>query len=81
MSLIRSIAKKVFSEAGSSLSYKIGTMIEIPRAALVADEVRKPFLPYVPGLTDTMQCSHSLLCSFTFVVFTVLKDRSDEHKC
>ena len=39
VSLIRSVAKKVFSEMGSSLSYKIGTMIEIPRAALVADEV------------------------------------------
>lgn len=39
MSLIRSIAKKVFSEMGSSLSFKVGTMIEIPRAALVADEV------------------------------------------
>lgn len=41
MSLIRSVAKKVFSEMGSSLSYKVGTMIEIPRAALVADEVCK----------------------------------------
>jgi len=29
----------VFSEMDSSLSYKVGTMIEIPRAALVADEV------------------------------------------
>jgi len=24
---------------GSSLSYKVGTMIEVPRAALVAEEV------------------------------------------
>ncbi|KAG5554879.1 hypothetical protein RHGRI_012443 [Rhododendron griersonianum] len=39
VSLIRSTAKKVFSEMGSSLSFKVGTMIEIPRAALVADEV------------------------------------------
>ena len=48
MSLIRSVAKKVFSEMGSSsLSYKVGTMIEIPRAALVADEVYyvEMFLP------------------------------------
>lgn len=41
MTLIREVAKKVFSEMGSSLSYKVGTMIEIPRAALVADEVCK----------------------------------------
>jgi len=39
VSLIRNIAEKVFSEMGSSLSYKVGTMIEVPRAALVADEV------------------------------------------
>lgn len=39
MSLIRSVAKKVLSEMDSTLSFKVGTMIEIPRAALVADEV------------------------------------------
>ncbi|XP_058077876.1 pyruvate, phosphate dikinase 2 isoform X1 [Magnolia sinica] len=39
VSLIRSIADKVFSEMGTSLNYKVGTMIEIPRAALVADEI------------------------------------------
>lgn len=40
VSLIRKVAEKVFSGMGASISYKIGTMIEIPRAALVADEVR-----------------------------------------
>jgi phosphoenolpyruvate synthase/pyruvate phosphate dikinase len=40
VSLIREVAKKVFSATGTSVSYKVGTMIEIPRAALVADEVR-----------------------------------------
>ena len=39
VSLVRNVAEKVFSEMGASLSYKVGTMIEIPRAALVADEV------------------------------------------
>lgn len=39
ISLIRNVATKVFTEMGSSLDYKVGTMIEIPRAALVADEV------------------------------------------
>lgn len=39
MNLAHSVARKVFSEMGSSLNYKVGTMIEIPRAALVADEV------------------------------------------
>lgn len=40
MSLIRNVAEKVFSEMGTSLSYKVGTMIEVPRAALIADEVK-----------------------------------------
>lgn len=35
------MAEKVFSALGTSVSYKVGTMIEIPRAALVADEVRE----------------------------------------
>lgn len=39
VNVIRSSAEKVFSEMGASISYKVGTMIEIPRAALVADEV------------------------------------------
>ncbi|MCI13045.1 pyruvate phosphate dikinase chloroplastic-like, partial [Trifolium medium] len=38
VSLIRNVAEKVFSEMGTSLSYKVGTMIEVPRAALIADE-------------------------------------------
>ncbi|KAJ8565912.1 hypothetical protein K7X08_008488 [Anisodus acutangulus] len=37
--LIRHVAKKVFAEMGTSLNYKVGTMIEIPRAALIADEI------------------------------------------
>ncbi|QHN79095.1 pyruvate, phosphate dikinase, chloroplastic-like [Arachis hypogaea] len=39
VSLIRNVAVKVFSETGSSLSYKVGTMIEVPRATLIANEL------------------------------------------
>ena len=37
--IIRRTAEKVFAERGTSVAYKIGTMIEVPRAALVADEI------------------------------------------
>lgn len=37
--IIRDEAKKVFDERNDSIEYKIGTMIEVPRAALVADEI------------------------------------------
>lgn len=40
VALIHKVAHEVFAETGTTLKYKIGTMIEIPRAALVADEVR-----------------------------------------
>ncbi|POO02344.1 Pyruvate, phosphate dikinase [Trema orientale] len=55
VSLIRSVAKKVFSEMGSSLNYKVGTMIEIPRAALVADEIAKEAEFFSFGTNDLTQ--------------------------
>ncbi|XP_064956882.1 pyruvate, phosphate dikinase, chloroplastic-like isoform X3 [Musa acuminata AAA Group] len=39
VSLIRTVAQQAFTEMGTSISYKVGTMIEVPRAALVADEI------------------------------------------
>ncbi|GER55895.1 pyruvate phosphate dikinase family protein [Striga asiatica] len=55
VSLIRGVAEKVFSEMGSSVSYKVGTMIEIPRAALVADEIAKEAEFYSFGTNDLTQ--------------------------
>jgi pyruvate,orthophosphate dikinase len=37
--LIHKTAEAMFAETGTTFQYKVGTMIEIPRAALVADEV------------------------------------------
>jgi len=37
--VIKQVAEKVFTSMGKTIGYKIGTMIEIPRAALVADQV------------------------------------------
>ena len=37
--IINRTAKQVFAERGATVAYKIGTMIEIPRAALVADQI------------------------------------------
>lgn len=55
ISLIRNVATKVFSEMGSSLDYKVGTMIEIPRAALVADEIAKEAEFFSFGTNDLTQ--------------------------
>ncbi|MGN1245405.1 MAG: pyruvate, phosphate dikinase, partial [Muribaculaceae bacterium] len=37
--IINRTAQKVFAERGETVAYKIGTMIEVPRAALVADQI------------------------------------------
>ncbi len=37
--IIRSVAQKVFAEKGDRIDYQVGTMIEIPRAALTADHI------------------------------------------
>lgn len=37
--IINRTAQQVFEERGETVAYKIGTMIEIPRAALVANEI------------------------------------------
>ncbi len=37
--IIRSTAEKVFEEKGDRIDYLVGTMIEIPRAALTADHI------------------------------------------
>ncbi|KAJ6771054.1 PYRUVATE PHOSPHATE DIKINASE [Salix koriyanagi] len=58
MSLIRNVAKKVFSEMGVTLSYKVGTMIEIPRAALVADEIAKQAEFFSFGTNDLTQMTY-----------------------
>ncbi|KVH91443.1 ATP-grasp fold, subdomain 1 [Cynara cardunculus var. scolymus] len=53
--VIRSVAKTVFAEMGMSLKYKVGTMIEIPRAALIADEIAKEAEFFSFGTNDLTQ--------------------------
>ena len=48
-------ADKLISEAGSKLTYKVGTMIEIPRACLTADELAKEAEFFSFGTNDLTQ--------------------------
>ena len=48
-------ADKVIKEAGIDLHYEVGTMIEIPRAALTADEIAKEAEFFCFGTNDLTQ--------------------------
>ena len=48
-------ADKLIAEAGSDMKYEVGTMIEIPRAALTADEIAKDAEFFCFGTNDLTQ--------------------------
>ncbi len=53
--VIRSEAKKLFEEVGDSIDFKVGTMIEIPRAALTADRIASSAEFFSFGTNDLTQ--------------------------
>ena len=54
-SVVEKTANKVIADAGVQLKYQIGTMIEIPRAALTADEIAKEAEFFSFGTNDLTQ--------------------------
>ena len=54
-SVVTATADKLISEAGSSMKYKVGTMIEIPRAALTADLIAQQADFFSFGTNDLTQ--------------------------
>ncbi len=53
--IISATAEKVFEEYGERIDFKIGTMIEIPRAALTAGEIAGPAEFFSFGTNDLTQ--------------------------
>ncbi len=53
--VIRDTAAKVFAEQGTAVEYTVGTMIEIPRAALTADEIAQNAEFFSFGTNDLTQ--------------------------
>ena len=54
-SIVDETAKKVFEEQGMMLEYHVGTMIEIPRAAVTADEIAEEAEFFSFGTNDLTQ--------------------------
>ncbi len=53
--IVCNTADAIIKEAGSDMHYKVGTMIEIPRAALTADEIAKEAEFFSFGTNDLTQ--------------------------
>ena len=54
-SIIRAEAEKLFAEVGDRIDFKVGTMIEIPRAALTADRIATKAEFFSFGTNDLTQ--------------------------
>jgi len=58
--IVRRVAAEVFAEAGIEVPYLVGTMIELPRAALVADEIAQVAEFFSFGTNDLTQTTLGL---------------------
>ena len=56
--LVRKIAEEVTSESGENFSYLVGTMIELPRAALTANEIADKAEFFSFGTNDLTQTTY-----------------------
>ncbi|HEU4556806.1 MAG TPA: pyruvate, phosphate dikinase [Longimicrobium sp.] len=58
--IIEQVAEEVFDNAGLRVSYMVGTMIELPRAALTADEIAREAQFFSFGTNDLTQTTYGL---------------------
>ena len=56
--IVRNTVEEVFAEYNDKVDYKVGTMIEVPRAALVADEIAKSAEFFSFGTNDLTQMTY-----------------------
>jgi pyruvate,orthophosphate dikinase len=58
--LVRTVADRVMNETGQRIEYLIGTMIELPRAALVADKIAEVAQFFSFGTNDLTQTTFGM---------------------
>lgn len=57
---VREIAKRIMEEEGIKIEYKVGTMLELPRACLIADELARYAEFFSFGTNDLTQTTYGL---------------------
>src|SRR2546426_1292355 len=75
--IVRRVAREVFQAEGRAVPYLVGTMIELPRAALTADEIAKDAEFFSFGTNDLTQTTFGLSRDDAgrFLPFYVEQDR------
>jgi pyruvate,orthophosphate dikinase len=58
--IIRRVAKEVFEEKDVKINYKVGTMIELPRAAIIADQIAEEAEFFSFGTNDLTQTTFGI---------------------
>ena len=60
VAIVRKVADEVVGRSGVKISYKVGTMIEVPRAAITADEIAQTAEFFSFGTNDLTQTTLGL---------------------
>ncbi len=58
--IVRRVAEEVFKEKGTKVDYMVGTMIELPRAALTADQIAEEAEFFSFGTNDLTQTTFGI---------------------
>jgi pyruvate,orthophosphate dikinase len=58
--IVRRVAKEVFKAKGAKVKYMVGTMIELPRAALTADQIAEEAEFFSFGTNDLTQTTYGI---------------------
>jgi pyruvate, orthophosphate dikinase len=58
--IVRRVAEEVFKEKGAKVDYMVGTMIELPRAALTADQIAQEAEFFSFGTNDLTQTTFGI---------------------
>jgi pyruvate,orthophosphate dikinase len=58
--IVRRVASEVFKEKGETVDYMVGTMIELPRAALTADQIAEEAEFFSFGTNDLTQTTFGI---------------------